>query len=239
MEQDMIRQIYEARISLLELERREAAAKDALARAKYDLRSAKAAQLEYGGLTKLLDKLSGRCADREEDLSRDVRRAEDALAAAVREAEDTARNLAAVRERISRLPDPASLENTPEKCALEAKLCIRAALPLLAENEQALIACRDLLQGRRAGEILTIEERVRIQSAPDQTGEACSPWLTTLEADLKILQIPFELPDYYRFPTAYLIAASDPVRRDKINLALNAAAHLQNRLPGILSRLPD
>jgi len=34
MEKDIIRQIYEARISLLELERRETTAKDAMARAK-------------------------------------------------------------------------------------------------------------------------------------------------------------------------------------------------------------
>ena len=73
----MLNQVYELETALLRTQRNEQELRDAVSKAKYDLRTARQDQIEYGSTFRaFLDRFSGKRAGKEEQLSREVRKAE-------------------------------------------------------------------------------------------------------------------------------------------------------------------
>ena len=84
----MINTVYELETSLLRARRRREELKEALSQARFALREARTAEVEYSGITAFFDKLSGKYADKAETLSRQVRTAEAALNALLRQKDE-------------------------------------------------------------------------------------------------------------------------------------------------------
>ena len=121
---------------------------------KYNLREAKAAALEYEsfGIRSMLDKLSGKWEDQHAKLLQEVRRAENALAAAQQES----KSLAARQEALARELEPLTQQGELLRCAQtlnpeekeaieqhEARICAQKLLPLLETTAKALEAAAE------------------------------------------------------------------------------------------------
>lgn len=216
-----------------------------LSQAKFDQRQAKAAILEYeGSFRAFLDKLSGKQEAQAESLSGTLRRAEAELSALNREQETLKLRKEKIEAELKTLPTREQFQSVPAlselMSRLDAVLCLKMLFPELEENYAALLAMRDQLQGRNVDRIMSTTEVQDIYSRPDTAGENCRAILVRLEADLKKLGMEFAISEYYRSPSAYIHAvASDALRRDRVNLALDQVLAVQKQVKRLAERLED
>lgn len=225
----MLNRVYELETTLLRSSARESELKEAVAQAKYALREATITQVEYSGIRAFLDKLSGKFADKEETLARNVRMAEAELAVLEQQLEAESRKLSTLKEQRTAHP-PLEQLRTPESKALWAPLeiqyCTEAMAPLLDRLEEALTQYRQMLRGEIP--MLSVSQQQIISSAPISAAQACQPLLQRLEAAGADLQAgPF-----FQSPAGFLAAAA---RHNQLNQAAEAAAQT-TRLKNNLNR---
>lgn len=225
----MLNTVYELETALYRGQLRKKATAESVKQAKYDLRLAEQAQLEYGGsFRSFLDKLSGKQADRAELLSLEVRKADAALKALLRQQEAEAAQLSALREQRSAFPEWDALR-TPEKdqqwAALESRLCAEALLPLLEETDAALKEYRTLLRGEFP--VLSLERQQAIATAPIARAGQCQPLLQRLQTAMEILGTPAEDSTFFRSPAAFLAAAAKHTQLDRAVAAQAQTAALR------------
>lgn len=241
-----LRQRYSLEMSLLLLERRDRELMGKCKEAKYFQRAQTEKQLQYqGSLRSFLDHLTGKREDKAEALSREVRQAEAALNALLREQEKLNQELTCVREGLSALPsldalrEAAAQEPDMEKewAKLEAAFCAERLSPLLEENYHALLEYRSLMQGSRP-EILSVEKQQKIYTEPNVWGEQCRPLLQRLNRALEVLGIPFSYGSYYSSPSSYLVTvAARHNRMDRVNQALDQVLAVQKQVSKVTQRL--
>lgn len=222
---------WNLKTTVFHLQRQTELLKQELSQAKYDLREAKARQLEYSGSFRaLLDKFSGKQEQKLYKLASDQRQAEARLAERGRELGDASQKLeeaSALLSTLSPAPDPQS----------EARYCIACLTILLPEADAALDAMGDLMRGAVPGQIVTREQRQMVYGEADRKADACSEILKQLEAALSQLSIPFTLPAGYRDPVAYLANATEYTRRDRLNDLIRQTVAIQKQLPDLLTQL--
>ena len=232
----MLERTYELETALYRGSLRESELADAISRAKFDLRTAKQTQAEYGGIRALFDRFSGRQAEKAEALARDVRKAEAGLYALLRQQEAHHQQMAALQEQRASLPSLEQLR-TPESeklwAQLECRYCAEVLLPLLEGAEAALAEYRSMLRGEFP--ILSIERQQAIGTAPVTRAEECGPLLDRLQAATEILGMPLEPGTFFHAPAAYLAAAA---KHNQLDRASNALAQTQ-QLKAALSQLAE
>ena len=233
MEQ-IIQKRFDCDLALLRANRKQAQAQAALRQAKFDLREAKAAQLEYGGsFRSFRDKLTGKKEESETRLRHAVEKAE-------AEASNAQRNLDAAEEEIqnlevalSQIPSWESLkteENETIWCQLEARYCAEWLIPHLEITHQLLLERRAQFNGTNAGQIKTLGELADIYSAPEAAAEDCVPYIRRLQTTLNFLGKDFPEFAFFDAPTAFLSSATQYTRMDRINTAIAQAEKLQRLL---------
>lgn len=246
---DLLLMRYQAETRLYRMERRKKSLGEEIAQARYDQRLANVAAAEYkGSLQSFFHRFSGKQASREEELAREKRAADARLEALLREQEILRKNYTEITDERNRFPTREELlsraGDDPEILAqfhqLEGRFLTEQLLPLLDENYDALLEYRDLLQGNRMGQIMTHEQRQAICTLPDTTGNACAGLIVRLESTMADLNQPFGVPDYYRAPVAYINAvASDALRRDRINQALDQILDMKKQVSRLQETLSE
>ena len=214
----MLNRVYELETAIVRSTARKAELKEAVAQGKYSLREARIAQVEYSGIRAFLDKLSGKYADKEEVLSRTVRKAEAELSAAEQQLKDETQKLSALQEQRAALP-PLQQLRTPETrelwAPLEISFCAEALSPLLSQLGEALTEYRKMLRGELP--MLSVSQQQAIATAPIAAAEDCQPWLQRLEA----AGADLNPGDFFRSRAGFLAAAA---RHNQLNQAAEAAA---------------
>ena len=224
-------QYFETRTDLLHVERRLEAVTEEIKQAKYDLRAAEETHRNYrGSFQTFLDKLSGNREKAEETLRRQLRAAKKQLEALLREQEALTARQKELKEKEKALPSPEELRRTEGKALWaegEAKYCAEVLAPLLEENRKALLESRSLMRGEHP-EILSERKRQEIYAGPNIRAERCLPWLHRLAEAMEVLEMPFDMGDYYRSPAAYLVnSVAMHNRRDRVNNALDQVEEKQ------------
>lgn len=232
-----IRDCYAAMTADLDLDSRIRENAQSLRQAKYDLRQAKAAQLEYrGSVRSLLDRLKGSRDQTVEELAAAVRKAEAELQSQSLEKERLANDQAQIRQQLEALPDWDSLrglaleneETAREFRTLDARYCISVLEPLLEQNRRDLTEYGRYLRGEYLGKMTTPLEAAGIQTAPGESGEACAPLVARLRDALENMGIPMGSYDYFDNPVAYVVtAAAQHNRLDLCRRALDQAEALK------------
>ena len=225
----MLNRVYELETALHRSSLREADLETAVRQAKFDLRTAKQIQAEYGGVRAFLDKLSGKHTDKAESLARQVRKEEAKLHVLLRQQEAERRNMSTLQEQRASLP-PLEQLCTPENASLWARpeiaYCAEVLAPLLQKNYDALLEYRALLQGEYP--VISVEEQQRISAAPNSCAAQCLPFLHRLQEAMEILGTPLDLGGYYSSPEGYLVSvAAKHNRFDRVNAALDQVLALQ------------
>ena len=237
---ELIQTRFDLELSLLQTQRRKAAANTALKQAKHDLREAKVAQIEYSGSFKSFrDKLTGKREETETQLRHGVQRAETTLATAQQELDDINQKLPLLEVSLFQLPPWESLKsaNEPLWHQLEARYCIEALTPLLDSTHHLLMERRAQFNGTYAGELKSRQELADIYSAPEAAGEACKSYILRLKAALDELELPFEVHPFFASPTAFLSEATRYTRMDRINTAIGQTEKFQRLLPELQKEL--
>lgn len=212
----MLNRIYELETASYRSSIQEAELKESVKQAKFNLRQATIAQVEYGGIRAFVDRLSGKHADKAEALSREVRKAEAELHSLQRQLEAEKQRLSALQEQRTALPPLEKLQTEETKdlwAPLERRYCAEALLPLLTRVEEALTEYRQMLRGEYP--ILSISDQSAIGAAPIAAAEKCRPLLDRLEAVQDLPEAGF-----FRSPAAFLAAAA---RHNQLELAASAA----------------
>jgi len=245
MNATILEQRHQLEMLLLRLERQTEENESALRQAKFDLREAKAAEVEYGGCFRAFrDKLTGKKEAAETALRHDVQKAEAALASATQTARRLALQAGEVHSQLDKLPTRAELKAQAEGEALslwhrlDALYCVAALLPLLETNRILLTERRNQFNGSNLG-VKSHQALSEIYSAPEAAGEACKPYIQRLKAALDALDIPFPVHDYWENPTAFLSSATQYTRMDRINTALAQVEAMEKRLPKLQKQLEE
>lgn len=229
----MLNRVYELETAIFRSSQRAAELTDAVKQAKFNLRQATIAQVEYGGIRAFLDKLSGKYADKAEDFSREARKAEAELSALERQFAAEQQKLSALKEERSALPPLEQLrteENADLWNRLETRRCAERLLPLLEELEETLTEYRQMLRGEIP--LLSIGQQQAIGTAPIELAEECQPLLQRLAktgADLAP-------EDFFPNPAGFLAAAA---RHNQLERAADADAQvrkLKNKLNHLLQQ---
>lgn len=236
-----IKSRYQQEINLLRLERQSAENDAALRQAKFHLRQAKVAEAEYrGSFRSFRDRLTGKQEASETALRHAVQNAEATLTTAQQQKALLDTRLTEAKEQLSTLPDWESLrDGSQEWLRLEAMYCIEVLTPLLEMAHDLLMERRNQFNGTNAGQIKTHQDLAEIYSAPEAAGEACKPYLLRLKAALEALGISLELHSWFESPTAFLSAATQFTRMDRINTAISQTEALQKRLPELQKELSE
>lgn len=236
---NLIQERFQLEIDLLHLQRQAEENKAALRQAKFDLREATVAQVEYSGSFKgFRDKLTGKREESETALRHAVQKAEGALSAAQRQKEALDIRLSELKEQLAAIPDWESLHDGSDQWyRLEVLYCMEVLSPMLEANRELLVERRNQFNGSNAGQVKTWQTLADIYSAPEAAGEACRPFLLRLKAALEELEIPFELHGYFDAPTAFLSSATKFTRMDRINEAITQMESLQRLLPKLKKEL--
>lgn len=224
---DLVR-YYEIQTSLLRLTRRAEELTEEVKQAKFDLRSRNVALVEYtGGFRSFLDGLTGKREDRLEALRRNVRREEAGLDAVLRKQQEVDAEILRIRTELAEMPEESTLRSGMETewAELEVKYCAEALAPLLEEHHRALLAYRSLLRGEYP--VLSVQRQQEIRSEPDIRAKKCVPWLLRLKEALDLLEVSFDMGDYYRSPASYLVTAAQHNHRDQVNKALDQVERVQ------------
>lgn len=226
------KQRHELELTRFRAERQLPAAKEAAARAVFELRGKQEELMGHEhGLAGFLARFTGRREEKLEALRLEVRHAEAQRDARRRDMEELERTLRETEERLNALPDWPEL-NAPE---WERKTLAGMLECLLEENYEALEEARKSLRGERAGQIMSRQEFQEFYGAADRTGEGCAVLLKRLH-DLGGLS---ELPPYYQAPTAYTAnAATTFIRLDRVNEAMDQCLRLQSAVRELL-QTPD
>lgn len=227
----MLNTVYELETSLLRARRRREELKEALSQARFSLREAGIAEVEYSGITAFFDKLSGKYADKAEALSRQVRTAEAALNALLRQKETEDATVSSLEAQLAALPSLETLRTSETKAQwapLERKLCAEVLSPLLEKTAEALTQYRSMLRGEFP--VLSIEERTAMATAPITLAEECRPLLDRLEETQPLPDAPF-----FRSPAVFLSAAAKHNQLDRAVSAQSQTEALQ-KLAGSLSK---
>ena len=228
---------YLLETNLLRTEQHLQAAESALRQAKFDLREAKLAQVEYSGSFKRFrDKLSGKQEETETNLRHAVQQAEANLAITQHQKDQLSIQLHSLKEQQAASPDWAALGKTTDSasreewCRLECLYCIEALEPLLKTTYELLMERRNQFNGTYAGQIKTHQDLADIYSAPEIAGETCKLYLMRIKAASDTLTIPFELHNFFSAPTAFLSSATQYTRMSRVNEAISQAESLQRQL---------
>ena len=233
MEQ-LIRKRYDLELSLLRANRDLTQSEADLRLAKYNLREAKIAQVEYGGSFKSFrDKLTGKQEEAETALRHAVQAAEADEAAAQRAVEALQKEIPELEESLSQHPAWETLRNEESEtlwCQLEASYCLEVLIPLLESTHRLLMMRRNQFNGTYAGEVKSLQELSDIYSAPEAAAEACKPFLTRLQNALESLGISYTAGVFFENPTAFLSEATKFTRMDRINTAIGQTEALQRSL---------
>ena len=225
----MLNRVYELETAIMRSTARTAELKEAAAQAKYALREANIAQVEYSGIRVFLDKLSGKFADKEESLARDVRKAETERSLLEQQLEAQSQQLSELLAQRAALPPLEQLrtqENREKWLPLETRYCAEAILPVLTRLEEALTQYRQMLRGEIP--MLSLSQQQAISAAPIALAEECSPLLQRLEA------AGTTYGDFFRSPAGFLAAAA---RHNQLNRAVDADTQirqLKNQLHTLL-----
>ena len=235
MEQ-IIQKRFDCDLALLRANRKQAQAQAALRQAKFDLREAKAAQLEYGGsFRSFRDKLTGKKEESETRLRHAVEKAESDASAAQRNWDILSEEIQNLEAALTQLPPWESLkteENQTLWHRLEARYCAEWLIPHLEITHQLLLERRAQFNGTNAGQIKTLGELADIYSAPEAAAEDCVPYMRRLKSALNFLGKDFPEFAFFDAPTAFLSSATQYTRMDRINTAI---AHTEKFLQAILS----
>lgn len=231
---------YQLEIELLRLERQAEENKAALRQAKYALREAKVAAAEYGGsFRSFRDRLTGKKEAAETALRHEAQKAESALASAQREKEILDARLPELKETLAALPEWNALNDGSDAWnRLEVLLCAEAVAPVLTQTRQALTERRNMANGAVPGKIYTFSEQAEIGCAPEKAAEACKPYLARLKSALENLGLSFPNLPFFENPAAFLNAATEYTRKDRLHEAFLQAEDLQ-RLIVKLRREPE
>ena len=225
----MLNRVYELETDIFRSSQRETELKEAVKQARFDLRQATIAQVEYSGIRAFLDKLSGKYADKAEEFSREVRKAEAELGILERQLEAENQKLSALKNQRASLPSLEQLR-TPENedlwNSLECHRCARQLLPKLEALEEALEEYRQMLRGEIP--LLSISQQQAIGAAPISLGEACSPLLARLEP------MGISYGDFFRSPAAFLAAAARHNQLERAAAADTQLRKLKAELLGLL-----
>lgn len=232
---------YQLKTDLLHLEQQAEETAASLRQAKFDLREAKAAEINYrGSFRSFRDKLTGKQEASETALRHAVQKAEADLASAQRQKEFLASRLSGLKEQLSSLPDWESLnDGSTQWYRLEALYCMQVLEPLVEANRDLLLERRSQFNGGNAGQIKTRQTLAEIYSAPEAAGEACKPYVLRLKAALDALDIAFSFHDYWENPTAFLSSATQYTRMDRINTAIAQVEAMQRQLPKLRTALSE
>lgn len=232
---------YELETALLQATQQETALKQRLPRAKYDLRCAQAALTEYehGSIKKFFDKISGRQEEKLEALRSHLRKAEAALKLAQQEQETVSRQLNELNSQLNSMPGWDELRTqSGEAARLEALLLAGMLIPALEENYAALTQSRAQLRGEHSMELMSYETLHGIHARAEQSGETCRGLLERMKNALDAAEIPFEIPTYYRAPTAYTAGAGDKFHRlDRVSSAMDQALETKKQIIGLQQKL--
>lgn len=249
MNHDLSRQMadcYELETRLLKLGHREQELTEKLKLAQSDHYQCRQALVGYdcGTIRSFLDRLSGKREQKLDEMNRQVRAAESKVQILRREMESIRQEQAEAVQALALMPDPGNLvaqdpSLAREAARLDALYCVQALIPLLENNLAALGAAHDLMRGVRAGEIISYAERQEIYTAPEKTAEDCKILLLRLETAMNTLERPFLIGDYYRSPTGYTAAASEQVRRDRMNQSLRQARETLRQVKNLSETIND
>ena len=225
----MLNRVYELETAIFRSSQRAAELTDAVKQAKFNHRQTKIAQVEYGGIRAMMDKLSGKHADKLESLSREVRKAESELSTLEQQLKAETQKLSALQEQRAALP-PLEQLRTPEAkeiwAPLEIRLCAEILLPLLTRLNDDLTEYRKMLRGEFP--MLSVSQQQDIATAPIAAAERCQPLLQRLEA----AGAKLEPGDFFQHPAGFLAAAA---RHNQLNQAAESAAQT-SRLTNTLRR---
>ena len=235
MEQpELLQTCFDLKLSLLRANHKLAQSKAALKLAKYNLREAKFAQLNYNGSFKSFrDKFTGKREESETTLRHAVQIAESEQTSAQCAVEALEKEIPELEKTISQLPSWETLRNTENEflwCRLESLFCIESLIPLAETTHQLLLMRRNQFNGTYAGDIKSLQELSDIYSAPEAAGEACKPLLAQLQNALDFLDISFLIGAFFNNPTAFLSEATQYTRMDRINTAIVQTEELQRSL---------
>lgn len=226
---EQLKQVFELEIRLRALRQQSRALEEGVKQAKYAQRAARIAQVEYGGITAFLDKLSGKYPDKAESLDREVRRAEAELNSLLRQQEENAAAIAECTRTRSALPEWESMKQPETEktwAVLELQLCAEELLPLLEKTEGALQEYRRCLRGEIP--MLSIERQQEISTEPDVWGKQCTPILERMASALSVLGQPAEIEPFFRAPAYFLASAA--ARHNQINRAVQALDQVHSTL---------
>ena len=233
MEQ-LIQKRYDLELSLLRANRDLTRCEADLRLAKYNLREANIAQVEYSGSFKSFrDKLTGKREEVETSLRHAVQKAEVCLTVAQQAFEALQKEIPELEESLSQYPAWEALKDAENKslwCQLEALYCLEVLTPLLESTHRLLMMRRNQFNGTYAGEVKSLQELSDIYSAPEAAAEACKPFLTRLQNALEPLDISCTAGVFFENPTAFLSEATQYTRMDRINTAIVQVEALQRTL---------
>lgn len=222
------KQRYELELIRFQTERKLRSAEEAVKQAESDLYLSKEKLLNYEtGLRVLLDRFSGRKAEKLEKLQGDIRRAQALRDARRREREALEQTIRQTEADLSALPGWQELDAP----AWEARFCAQMLTQLLEDNYEALEEARKTLRGERMDQIMSAGEFQSYYGAADRTGEACAKLL----ARLKELGFLNEVPSYYLAPTAYTAnAAAGFIRLERVGSAMDQCVEMQSAVRKLL-----
>lgn len=229
----MLNHVYELETDIFRSSQKEAGLKDAVKQAKFNLRQATIAQVEYSGVRAFLDKFSGKYADKAEEFSREVRKAEAELSILERQREAEQQKLSALKEQRASLPPLEQLRteaNADLWARLESRYCAEVLLPLLDKTAEALTEYRRMLRGEIP--LLSIGQQQAIGAAPIELAEECCPLLLRLEK----AGTDLTPGDFFPNPAGFLAAAA---RHNQLERAADADAQvrkLKNKLNHLLQQ---
>lgn len=239
--------IYELETELFLAEKEEQVLSQKYAQAKYDQRLRRSDLVTYEGISLkgILDRIKGNREQQLEQYRKNLRNAEANMLQTQQELERLRQKQRQLKAQRDTLPAPEAIrdwigEDTAGRklwMQLDIRYCITRLDPLLEENLKALLAAQKVLRGDTLGEVLTFEEQQERLTGPDSWARECKTWLERIQAELKVLEIPFELEPYYQSPEAYLASATKYTRIDRFHQAIKQVEKTKKTLSGCMQHL--
>lgn len=211
---------HDLELARFRAERQLPKAKEAAARAAYDLRQCQENLMGYeNGFAGLIARFTGKREEKLEALNAQVRHAAARREECRRAVTDLEHTLKETEEALSALPGWEALKSPQWECRALARMLAE----LLPENYEALAEARKSLRGERRGEIMSQQAFQEFYAAADRTGEVCG----VLVRRLRELGAMAQVPPYYRTPTAYTANAATAFHRlDRVNEAMDQCREL-------------
>ena len=232
--ESFIQKRFDCDLALLRANRKQTQTQAALRQAKYDLREAKFAQLEYcGSFRAFRDRLTGKKEETEIQLRHAVEKAEAGESTAQRALDSLEGQIRDLEASLSQLPPWESLKTAENEALwyrLDAKYCAEWLIPHLEITHRLLLERRAQFNGTNAGQIKSLAELADIYSAPESAAEDCVPYIRRLQAALSFLETDFPALAFFDAPTAFLSAATKFTQMDRINTAIAHTEKLQRLL---------